>query len=96
MVEIVWSTKATSDLKEIVEFWNFNNKSTKYSKKLILLIQSKLKQISENPLSGISTDLENVRSILFENYYLHYSFNSDKIRVLRIWDVRQNPLNFEL
>lgn len=96
MVEIIWSTKATSDLKKIVEFWNSNNKSKKYSKKLILLVQNKLEQISENPLSGISTDLENVRSILFENYHLHYSFTSDKILVLRIWDVRQNPLNFEL
>jgi len=96
MVEIIWSTKATSDLKEIIEFWNFKNKSTSYSKKLVLLIQNKLEQISENPLSGISTDLENVRSILFENYYLHYSFTSEKILVLRIWDVRQNPLNFEL
>jgi len=34
MDEIVWSTKATSDLK-IVKFWNSNNKSKKYSKKLI-------------------------------------------------------------
>ncbi len=96
MVKIVWSTKATSDLKEIIEFWNINNKSTTYSKKLVLLIQNKLEQISENPLSGISTDLENVRFILFENYYLHYNFTSGKILVLRIWDVRQNPLNFEL
>ncbi|WP_379969451.1 type II toxin-antitoxin system RelE/ParE family toxin [Epilithonimonas sp. UC225_85] len=96
MVEIVWSTKATSDLKEIIEFWNSNNKSTTYSKKLILLIQNKLEQISENPLSGITTDLDNIRSILFENYYLHYSFTSNKILILRIWDVRQNPLNFEL
>ncbi|MPT32799.1 MAG: type II toxin-antitoxin system RelE/ParE family toxin [Chryseobacterium sp.] len=96
MVKIVWSTKATSDLKEIIEFWNTNNKSTIYGKKLVLLIQNKLEQISENPLSGISTDLENVRSILFENYYLHYTFTSEKILVLRIWDVRQNPLNFEL
>ncbi|MPS72017.1 MAG: type II toxin-antitoxin system RelE/ParE family toxin [Chryseobacterium sp.] len=96
MVKIVWSTKATSDLKEIIEFWNTNNKSTTYDKKLVLLIQNKLEQISENPLSGISTDLENVRSILFENYYLHYTFTSEKILVLRIWDVRQNPLNFEL
>lgn len=96
MVEIVWSTKAASDLKNIIEFWNSKNKSTTYSKKLILLIQNKLKQISENPFSGINTDLHNVRSILFENYYLHYSFTSNKILVLRIWDVRQNPLNFEL
>jgi len=48
-----------------------------------------LEQISENPLSGISKDLENASLILFENYYLHYSFISDKIPVLRIWDVRQ-------
>lgn len=96
MVKIVWSTKATSDLKEIIEFWNANNKSTTYSKKLVLLIQNKLEQISENPFSGINTNFENVRSILFENYYLHYTFTSEKILVLRIWDVRQNPLNFEL
>lgn len=96
MAEIVWSAIASSDLKAIIEFWISKNKSSTYSKKLISLVQTKLEQISENPLSGISTDLDNVRSILFENYYLHYTFSSEKILVLRIWDVRQNPLNFEL
>lgn len=96
MAEIVWSTKASSNLKAIIEFWISKNKSSTYSKKLISLIQSKLHQISENPFSGISTDLDNVRSILFENDYLQYTFSSEKILVLRIWDVRQNPLNFEL
>ncbi len=96
MAKIIWSSKATSDLKNIFDYWNFKNKSTNYSRKLNFIMVEKLKQIAANPKSGISTNFKNVRAILFENYYLHYSIQKEEIRILRIWDVRQNPEKFEL
>lgn len=72
------------------------NRSNIYSKKLNLLIEQKLKQISENPDSGIQTNIENIRALLVENYYIHYSIKAETIRILRIWDARQNPEHFTL
>ncbi|SKB85688.1 hypothetical protein SAMN05421800_11114 [Chryseobacterium balustinum] len=46
MAKIVWSSKALFDKKEVLEFWISKNKSNVYSKKLNLLIEQKLKQIS--------------------------------------------------
>lgn len=96
MVEIIWSSKALFDKKEILEFWISKNRSNIYSKKLNLLIEQKLKQISENPDSGIQTNIENTRAVLVENYYIHYSIKAETIRILRIWDARQNPEHFTL
>lgn len=96
MVEIIWSSKALFDKKEILEFWISKNRSNIYSKKLNLLIEQKLKQISENPDSGIQTNIENIRALLVENYYIHYSIKAETIRILRIWDARQNPEHFTL
>ncbi len=96
MVEIIWSSKALFDKKEILEFWISKNRSNIYSKKLNLLIEQKLKQISENPDSGIQTNIENIRAVLVENYYIHYSIKAETIRILRIWDARQNPEHFTL
>lgn len=96
MAKIIWSSKALFDKKEILEFWISKNKSNIYSKRLNLLIEQKLKQISENPDSGIQTSVENIRAILVENYYIHYSIKPETIRILRIWDTRQNPEHFTL
>lgn len=96
MAKIIWSSKAVSDKKEILEFWILRNKSNIYSKKLNVLIEEKLKQILENPRSGIITNIDNIRAILVENYYIHYSIKPDKILILRIWDVSQNPGHFTL
>lgn len=96
MAKIVWSSKALFDKKEILEFWISKNKSNSYSKKLNLLIEQKLKQISKNPDSGIQTNIENIRAILVENYYIHYSIKTETIRILRIWDARQNPEHFTI
>lgn len=96
MAKIIWSSKALFDKKEILEFWISKNKSNIYSKKLNLLIEQKLQQISENPNSGIQTNIENIRAILVENYYIHYSIKHETIRILRIWDARQNPEHFTL
>jgi len=96
MVEIIWSSKALFDKKEILEFWISKNRSNIYSKKLNLIIEQKLKQISENPDSGIQTNIENIRALLVENYYIHYSIKAETIRILRIWDARQNPEHFTL
>lgn len=91
MANIIWSSKALSDLKQIFEYWYSRNESNIYNKKLNLLIEQKLQQISENPNSGINTNVQNIKAILVENYYIHYSLKPDLIQILRIWDTRQNP-----
>ncbi|OWK73314.1 hypothetical protein CBW16_11255 [Flavobacteriaceae bacterium JJC] len=95
MVKIIWSSKAVSDKKSIFEYWTSRNKSPSYSIKLNQLFELKLQQISDNPFSGITTEMENIRAILVEDYYLYYSLNADQIRILRIWDARQNSEIFE-
>lgn len=64
MVEriIVWTSTSKKELKYILEFFNFRNKSKTYSKK----IQTELKLLLLQPNIGKKTDSVNVRGLLIE------------------------------
>jgi toxin YoeB len=93
MVErrIVWSASAKLQLKAILEYFNFRNKSKLYSLKLNTLIQTELKILLQQPNIGKKTDSINVRCLLIENYYVFYEINETHIIILSVWDTRQDP-----
>ena len=88
---IVWSENAIFELKEILEYFNFRNKSKLYSSKLNSLIQLELKILSDYPEIGKKTDTLNVRGFLIENYFIFYEIKEIHIVILSVWDTRQNP-----
>lgn len=92
--KIIWSVDALVTKKNLFNYWNHRNKSTLYSKKLNLLFNDKLLQIAQYPEASIAVDYENVRMVLASNYYLLFEISPLFIKVLDIWDARQNPINF--
>lgn len=88
---IVWTSSAKLQLKDILEYFNFRNKSKIYSLKLYKLIQTELKILPQQPTIGKKTDSINVRGLLIENYYVFYEVNKTHIIILSVWDTRQNP-----
>ena len=88
---IVWSTSAKLQLKNIIEYFNFKNKSKIYSFKLYTLIQNELKKLLQQTNIGKKTDLINIRGLLIENYFIFYEINETHIIILSVWDTRQDP-----
>lgn len=88
---IKWSTTAKLELKEILDYWNKHNQSTTYSKKLLKLFKAENALLAKFPHIGTKTDLPNVRQRIVRDYLLFYEVTKSQIKILSVWDGRQNP-----
>jgi plasmid stabilization system protein ParE len=93
--KIEWTVTSIRDRFEIYQFWNEKNKSDTYSKKLDSLFNEVAKLVSKYPQIGTATDLPGLRVKVIKSYKLFYFDDSETIRIIRIWDSRQNPQNLE-
>ncbi len=89
--QIVWSRKAQSDRKRILQYWIERNKSKHYSIKLNQLFQNAALLIAHYPHIGTPTSFKNVRSKVVSYYQIFYEEVNDAVHILTIWDSRQNP-----
>ncbi len=94
--KIIWTIIARTTRNSIFSYWNNRNKSNLYSKKLFVLFNETLERIAINPEASIATNAENIRAVLVRDYYLIFEINEFTIKVLDIWDTRQNPQNFPI
>ena len=86
---IVFSKKAEIDLITIVEFNNLRNQSDTYSRRILLKLTKRLKLLLEQPLNGIKTDA-NTLLLIWDQFYVFYSFDNDIIKVESIYHQKQN------
>jgi plasmid stabilization system protein ParE len=93
---IVWTSTAKSQLIDILEFFNFRNKSNLCSKKLNKQFQTELKLLILQPNIGKKTTKINVRGLLIENYFIFYEINEKHIVILSVWNTKQNPDRLKL
>jgi addiction module RelE/StbE family toxin len=89
--QVVWSLRAQADRKEILTYWRLRNKSITYVNKLNQLFKESIKIISDFPLIGKPTDLQNVRVKVVKEYLIIYEETESQILILTIWDTRQDP-----
>ncbi len=94
--KIEWTKTSISDRFKIYKFWIEKNRSDSYSKKLETLFNEAAKLISEFPKIGTETDFPGLRVKIVKSYKLFYTDDSETIRIIRIWDTRQNPQNLEV
>lgn len=88
---IIWTETAKFELKNILEFYAFRNKSKTYSFKLYNKIQSELKLLIKHPNIGKKTNQLNVRALLIEDHFLFYEIKETNINILSVRNSKQNP-----
>lgn len=93
---IVWTSNAKLELKHILEFYNFRNKTKTYSLNLYRKIQSEINLLIFQPTIGKKTDIINVRGLIIENHVVYYELNENQIIIVSVWDSRQNPDRLKL
>lgn len=94
--KIIWSEKAQSDRREILEYWFHRTKSKKYSKKLDSLFRDATKLIKTYPKLGKPTSATKIRFKIVENYLMLYEEAPNQIVILTIWDSRRDPGKLKL
>ena len=90
-VNILWTSTAISQRNTIFEYWNDRNGSTTYSKKLNFMIKERLLHLSNNPLMGKISVLENTRTISLGHFSIIYKLQDNLIFIMAFWDNRQDP-----
>ena len=89
--KIEWLAEAKLDLKDILDFYIERNGSAVYSKKLSSRFTNSIQLLAKNPLIGIKTGFDNVRSLIKDDYQIIYEIFDISILILIIWDCRRNP-----
>ena len=79
---LVWTRTADLQLVGVLKYWVQRNKSTAFSKKLLVLIAHTTNQIAQNPLLFKSTDVDNIRTAPMGNFSIHYRFTEEQITVV--------------
>lgn len=93
--KIEWTQTSLEDRFKIYTFWVEKNRSDSYSKKLEILFNEAARLISEFPEIGTETDFPQLRVKVIKSYKLFYLNQVDKIKIVRIWDSRQDPTILE-
>ena len=88
--KIIWSTRASQELKQTLEFYNQRNQSTRYSLKVLKGIDELMKILSKNELIGRLTSNKFTRVIPMKAYLIFYEVNQNTIEIVSFWDNRQD------
>ena len=88
--KIIWSTRASNELKQVLEFYNKRNESTRYSLKILNEIEELLRTLSKNELIGRLTSNKFTRIIPMKIYLIFYEVNQNDIEIVSFWDNRQD------
>ena len=93
--KVVWAKEASLERNNIIAYWNRRNKSNIYSKKLLLLIKGAINSIKSTPEVGKPTTRPDTKLRIVRDYFIVYRIKEDSIRILSVWDTRQNPIKLE-
>ena len=93
--KIIWSKRAQQDRYSIFYFWNKQNKSNSYSKKLNQLFIAAMEFVAIHPLTGKQTNRNEIRIKFVSHFALIYETTESELQVLSIFDTRQNPNKLE-
>ncbi len=86
-----WTFTAQRDRERVFKYWNKNNGSNDYSRKLNQLIEEKITIIRSYPAAGLATNRKGIRYYLIDRRYkLFYKKNREQVIILRFWDSRQD------
>ncbi|MDR3199294.1 MAG: type II toxin-antitoxin system RelE/ParE family toxin [Planctomycetaceae bacterium] len=96
---LTWSIQVKQEINEIVFFFRKRNGNNMYGKKLQTACLQASKMIARFNEIGTQIRLEkrHVRYVIVEGtYQLFYEITENQITIIKIWDVRRNPVDLKL
>lgn len=89
--KIFWTNEAETNLKNILNYLS-QNFSDKEIKKFVEKLEQRLKIISLYPKIFRKSGFKNVhRSVLTKHIAIYYRFEHQRVEIISLFDVRQNP-----
>lgn len=97
MREVKWLSQAELSFYEQLDFWNEHNKSTEYSKKIIMKTKETQDLIARFPYTGkeINYENEHIRRVLILNrFWLYYRILDTHIQIIEFISSYQEKREF--
>lgn len=88
---VEWSKNAQKERKFILLFWTLKTGNKKYSKKLNDLFTGNIEIISQFPLIGKKTEINNLRAQIIGDYILFYRVKVNTVYIVSLFGSKQNP-----
>ena len=88
--KVIWAARANTELAEILAYFLDRNKSGAYSIKLAISFDKAVQQIVKNPSIGRPTSKLQVRVLPVKEYLIFYLVQETEIKILSVWDNRQD------
>jgi plasmid stabilization system protein ParE len=89
--KIIWSSRAKTDLFDILDFYFQRNGTKTYSIKLNANLRKSILLLETHPEIGVQTDIDNIRNLIHGDYAIFYEIKIKSIEIVTIWDCRQDP-----
>ncbi len=94
-VKVLWSDTSLTQLQDIFDYYSIRA-STAVAKKIIKGIVNRSILLESNPLLGVKEPLLvnrpfEYRFIIESNYKIVYRFSENIVRIVSVFDCRQNP-----
>jgi len=94
-VKVLWTDTSLAQLQEIFDYYSFNASSS-VANKIVKRIVRKSILIESNPFIGVKESLLidrpfEYRFLVANNYKIIYRFNDNIVRIVPVFDCRQNP-----
>lgn len=88
LIELIFLEKAIFDLGDIKIYKNsyIQNSGTNFIDDL----KQDLEKLKTYPKLGMHIEFNSFRLVFKKNYYIYYRFEDNKIKIVRIFNVKQN------
>jgi plasmid stabilization system protein ParE len=94
--KVVWSQEAVENLNKIIQYLE-ENWTEKEIKKFVLMLEKQISIIKTQPDSFPKANKLDVRrSVLSNQTTIYYNIYQDTIRIVTIFDNRQNPKKLKI
>ena len=98
-VRVLWTDTALAQLKDIYDYYKITS-TPEIARKLVKALIEETIILETNPLLGVKEPLLSKRSyeyrfLVKNSYKIIYRFNGNLIRIISVFDCRQNPKNIK-
>jgi toxin YoeB len=94
--KIIWSSRAKSDLLNILDFYFRRNGTKTYSTKLNIAIRAAIRLLETYPELGINIDIKGLRNLVHGDFNIFYEIKEKTIEIVMIWHSSQDPEKLDI
>lgn len=94
--KIIWSSRAKSDLFNILDFYFKRNGIKTYSIKLNTTLRTAIRLLETHPELGLKADVKGLRNLIHGDFNVFYEIKEKTIEIIMIWHSSQDPEKLDI